>query len=262
MTAVAELRRRPRSAHGPIRIIFTCDEEVGRGCEKLHPGMIGAACAYTLDGEDEGLIENETFSADLATVTLTGYNIHPGLATGKMVNAVRLAGQFLERLPWQSRAPETTAGRDGFLHPYIIEGGVPEVKIKILLRSFKTEELKEEAGILKAIARTLEAEFPRAKVAIQIKRQYRNMLQHLGKEPRAVDLAVKAMEAARMEPVFKSIRGGTDGSRLSEMGLPTPNLSVGMHNFHSKLEFACLEQMGSAVRVLLELAGLWGKQKK
>ncbi len=262
VTAAAELVRRPRAAHGPIRIVFTCDEEVGRGCARLDPGMIGAACAYTLDGEDQGFIENETFSADLATVIITGRNTHPGFATGRMVNAVRLAGQFLARMPWQARAPETTSGKDGFLHPYVIEGGAPEVKIKVLLRSFVTAELKDEARVLRTIARTLEAEFPRARIDVQVKRQYRNMLEYLGKEPRAVGLAVKAMEAAGIEPVFKSIRGGTDGSRLSEMGLPTPNLSVGMHNFHSKLEFACLEQMESAVRVLLELAGLWGKERK
>jgi tripeptide aminopeptidase len=262
MTAAAELMSNAKIKHGPIRIVFTCDEEVGRGCERLNPRMIGAACAYTLDGEDEGLIENETFSADLATVTIAGYNIHPGLATGKMINSIRLAGQFLERLPWHTKAPETTSGRQGFLHPYVIEGGVPEVKIKILLRSFVTADLKEEARVLKTIARTIEEEFPRAKVRVDVKRQYRNMLEHLGKEPRAAELAVKAMKAAGIEPVFKSIRGGTDGSRLSEMGLPTPNLSVGMHNFHSKLEFVCLEQMESAVRVLLELASLWGKQRK
>jgi len=261
MTAVAELTRQP-FPHGPIRIVFSCDEEVGRGCEKLDPKRIGAVCAYTLDGEDEGLIENETFSADLATVTITGYNIHPGLATGKMTNAIRLAGQFLERLPWHTLAPETTAGRQGFLHPYTIEGGVGEAKLKILLRSFAAAELKKQAAILKRIAETLEVEFPRAKVGVAIKRQYRNMFEYLGKEPRAVELAEHAMRAAGLAPAFQAIRGGTDGSRLSEMGLPTPNLSVGMHNFHSKLEFACLEQMGSAVRVLVELARLWGEQKR
>jgi tripeptide aminopeptidase len=125
MTAAAELARNRRIAHGPVRIVFTCDEEIGRGCARITPQMIGAACAYTLDGEDQGFIENETFSADLATVTVTGRNTHPGFATGRMVNAVRLAGQFLARLPWQSRAPETTSGKDGFLHSCTIEGGAP-----------------------------------------------------------------------------------------------------------------------------------------
>ena len=200
---------------------------------------INARCAYTLDGEGEGELENETFSADLATVTITGYNIHPGLATGKMINSIRLAGQFLERIPWYTMAPETTCGKVGFMHPYVIEGGVPEVKIRILLRSFVTAELKEEAKILKNVANTLMAEFPRAKVTVKVQKQYRNMLEHLKKEPRAVKLAAEAIKKATgNEAKWASIRGGTDGSRLSEMGLPTPNLAVGMHNFHSELEFA------------------------
>jgi tripeptide aminopeptidase len=261
ITAVEELLRAPEIRRGPIRILFTCDEEIGRGCDKLDVKKIDAAAAYTLDGEDEGWIENETFSANLATVTITGANIHPGFAKGKMVNSVRLAGRFLDRMPWQVLAPEVTSGREGFLHPYAIEGGVAETKIKILLRSFVTSDLKDQQKILERIAATLTAEFPRAKVAVAVKKQYRNMVEHLGKEPRAVDLAMRAARAAGLEPKFQSVRGGTDGSRLSEMGLPTPNLSVGMHNFHSKLEFACLEQMESAVKVLIELARLWGREK-
>ncbi|HAK94740.1 MAG TPA: peptidase T [Planctomycetes bacterium] len=261
MTAAAELLRRGKFPRGPIRIVFTCDEEVGRGCDRIDPRKIDAACAYTLDGEGAGLIENETFSADLATVTITGRNIHPGFATGKMRNAVRIAGRFLESMPWQTLAPEVTSGRDGFMHPYVIEGGVPEVKIKVLLRSFVTAELAGQARLLRTIARAVEAEFPEAAIDVAVKKQYRNMREHLAREPRAVALAARAIEAAGLAPELKSVRGGTDGSRLSEMGLPTPNLSVGMHNFHSKLEFACLEQMQSAVRVLLGLARLWGREK-
>ena len=215
----------------------------------------------SLDGEAEAGLENETFSADLATVTITGKNIHPGFAKGVMINAIRLAGVFLTRMPWQRLSPEMTADRDGFLHPYVLEGGVPEAKIRILLRSFDTAELKDQAKILKNIAATIMAEFPGAKVDVKVNKQYRNMVEHLKKEPRAVDLAAKAVKKAGMVPVHQSIRGGTDGSRLSEMGLPTPNLSVGMHNFHSPLEFACLEQMENAVKVLIELAQLWGKEK-
>lgn len=262
MTAAAHLQANPRIKHGPIRVVFTCDEEVGRGCDKVDIKKIKAKCAYTLDGEGEGELENETFSADMATVTITGYNIHPGLATGKMINSVRLAGQFLERIPWHTMAPETTCGKVGFMHPYVIEGGVPEVKIRILLRSFVTAELKEQAKILRNVADTLMAEFPRAKITVKVQKQYRNMLEHLSKEPRAAKLAAEAIKKATgCEAVWASIRGGTDGSRLSEMGLPTPNLSVGMHNFHSELEFACLEQMENAVKVLIELAKIWGKQK-
>lgn len=261
VTAVAHLMANRRIKHGPIRVVFTCDEEVGRGCDKVDIKKINAVCAYTLDGEAEAGLENETFSADLATVTITGKNIHPGFAKAVMINAIRLAGVFLTRMPWQRLSPETTCDRDGFLHPYVLEGGVPEAKIRILLRSFNAAELKDQAKILRNIAATIMTEFPGAKVDVKTKKQYRNMVEHLHKEPRAVDLAAKAIKKAGMEPVFQSIRGGTDGSRLSEIGLPTPNLSVGMHNFHSPLEFACLEQMESAVKVLIELAALWGKEK-
>ena len=261
MTAASHLLANPRIKHGPIRVVFTCDEEVGRGCDKVDIKKINATCAYTLDGEAEAGVENETFSADLATVTITGKNIHPGFAKGVMTNAIRLAGLFLTRMPWQRLSPETTSHRDGFLHPYVIEGGVPEAKIRILLRSFVTSELKEQAKILKNVAASILAEHPGAKIDIKVKKQYRNMIEHLEREPRAADLAAKAIKKAGLKPVYESIRGGTDGSRLSEMGLPTPNLSVGMHNFHSPLEFACLEQMESAVKVLIELAQVWGKEK-
>ena len=261
VTTAEYLLKNPHLKHGPVRVVFSVDEEVGRGTDKVDISKINAQCAYTLDGEAAGELENETFSADLATVTITGVNIHPGLATGKMVNAVRLAGQFLSRLPWHRLAPETTAKRDGFLHPYIIEGGVPEVKIKILLRSFVTTELAQWAKILQTVADSVVAEHPKAQIKIDIKTQYRNMIEHMAKEPRAVKLAEAAFRKAGIEPQYKSIRGGTDGSRLSEMGLPTPNLSTGMHNFHSPLEFACLEEMEAAVKVLVELAQLWGKEK-
>jgi tripeptide aminopeptidase len=261
MTAAATLLARPELRHGPIRILFTCDEEIGHGTDKLDLKKIGATVAYTLDGEDEGNIENETWSADLATITITGKNIHPGFARGRMINAIRLAAQFVQRLPWHTLAPETTEGRVGFLHPYTIEGGVPQVKLKVILRSFVTAELKTQADLLRHIAATLLAEFPGAQIKVETSEQYRNMLEFLGKEPRATRLAEQAMRNAGLTPKYQSVRGGTDGSRLSEKGLPTPNLSVGMHNFHSPLEFACLEQMQSAVRVLVELAQLWGKEK-
>jgi tripeptide aminopeptidase len=262
MTATDHLMENRKLKHGPIRVVFTCDEEVGRGTAKINLKKIDAACGYTLDGDGEAGIENETFSADQAVVTITGKNTHPGFGKGVMINAIRLAGVFLTRMPWQRLSPETEAGRDGFLHPYVIEGGVPEAKIRILLRSFVTAELKEQAKVLKNVAASILAEHPGAKIDIKIKKQYRNMIEYLTKEPRAVDLGVEAVRKVGLKPNFQSIRGGTDGSRLSEMGLPTPNLSVGMHNFHSPLEFACLEQMESGVKVLIELAQLWGKQKK
>jgi len=261
MTTAAELLANPGIKHGPIRIVFTCDEEVGRGTAKIDLKDIGSVAAYTLDGEAVGCVENATFSADMATVTITGVNVHPGFALGKMTNSIRLAGQFLARMPWQRLAPETTSGEDGFLHPYTLEGGVAETKIKILLRSFDSGELPKQAELLRKIADTVLAEHPTAKIDVDLKKQYRNMADHLKKEPRAVDLAAEAFRKVGFDPKFESIRGGTDGSRLSEMGLPTPNIFTGMHNFHSPLEFACLDEMELTSKILVELAQLWGKEK-
>ena len=261
MTAAAHLMAHPEIKHGPIRILFTCDEEIGHGTDKLDLRKIDAHVAYTCDGEDEGNIENETWSADLATITITGKNIHPGFAKGRMINAIRLAALFVSRLPWQTLAPETTEGRVGFMHPYGLEGGVPEVKMKIILRSFVTADLKTQAEMLRTIAASITNEFPGASIKVDTTEQYRNMLEYLKKEPRATKLAEQAIRNVGLTPKYQSIRGGTDGSKLSEKGLPTPNLSVGMHNFHSPLEFACLEQMESSVKVLVELAQLWGKEK-
>ncbi len=261
MTAAAALLANRNRRTGPIRIVFTCDEEIGRGTDKLDLKKIAATCAYTLDGESPGSLENETFSADLATITIQGRNIHPGLATGRMINAIRLAGQLITRLPWRRLAPESTAGRDGFLHPYVLEGGVDRVKIKVLLRSFETPELATQAELLRQIAATVEAEHAGATVEVAVTKQYRNMAEALSRERRAVKLAAEAYRKVGLEPRYESIRGGTDGSRLSEMGLPTPNLFTGMHNFHSPLEYAVLEEMEQSVQMLLALAELWGGEK-
>lgn len=260
MTAAEHLMAHPEVKHGPIRIVFTSDEEVGRGVDKLDLKKVNATCAYTLDGETIGELDTETFSADLAIVTITGRNIHPGLATGVMVNAIRLAGLFLSRMPWQTLSPENTSKREPFLHPYVLEGGVEKASIRVLLRSFETPDLANLADMLRTIATTIITEHPRAKIDIEVKKQYRNMREALQKDPRCVDLAAKAIKACGIEPRFQAIRGGTDGSRLSELGLPTPNLAVGMHNFHSPLEFACLEEMETSAKILVELAQLWGKE--
>jgi tripeptide aminopeptidase len=257
----AQLLKRPEVAHGPIRICFTCDEEIGRGVDHLDLAKLGAQVAYTLDGGGTGEIDHETFSADLAVVAIKGVNIHPGLAKGRMVNAVRLAGLFLDRLPRQCLSPETTADREGFLHPYRIEGGVGEVTLRILLRDFDSGRLAERAEVLRAVARTVTAEFPQAQIDVNVTAQYRNMAEGMAKEPRAVPFAQEAMRRAGLEPKLTIVRGGTDGSRLTELGLPTPNLSTGEHNIHSPLEWTCLEEMATAVRVLIELARVWGNEK-
>jgi tripeptide aminopeptidase len=258
MEAAAHLAAHPEIPHGPIRVCFTCDEEIGHGVDHVDLKQLGAHVAYTLDGSGAGEIDGETFSADLATVTVGGVNIHPSIGKGRMVNAVRLAGMFLDRLPRVGLSPETTKDRDGFLHPYVIEGGVAQVKIKILLRDFDTAKLAERAEVLRAVARTVTAEFPRATIDVAVTKQYRNMADGLKKEPRALQFAEEAMRRAGLQPKLTIVRGGTDGSRFTELGLPTPNLSTGEHNPHSPLEWTCLEEMQQAVRVLVELAKVWG----
>jgi tripeptide aminopeptidase len=243
--------------HGKVVVCFTCDEEIGKGVHHLEPSDLGADVAYTLDGQGAGEIEAETFSADKATVTIAGVNIHPSIAKGRMVNAVRLAGLFLDRLPQRTLSPESTADRDGFLHPYQIEGGVAETKIHFLLRDFDTAKLADEAGLLREIGRGVEREFPAAKVTVEVKQQYRNMRDGIAKEPRAVPYAVEAVKRAGLEPKLLSIRGGTDGALLTAKGLPTPNLSCGEHTPHSPLEWTCLEEMEAAVRTLEELVKVW-----
>ncbi len=259
MEAASQLLVRPELPHGPIRICFTCDEEIGHGVDHVDLQRLGAIVGYTLDGGGEGEIDGETFSADLAEVTIRGINIHPAIAKGRMVNAVRLAGMFLDRLPRLAQSPETTAEREGFLHPYRIDGGVAEVALRILLRDFDTPRLAERAELLRTVASTITAEYPQASINVKISPQYRNMAEGLAKEPRALTNAQEAMRRAGLEPRLTIVRGGTDGSRLTELGLPTPNLSTGEHNLHSPLEWTCLEEMATAVRVLVELAQVWAE---
>jgi tripeptide aminopeptidase len=259
METAAYLLARPIIPHGPVRICFTCDEEIGHGVDHLDLNKLGAQVAYTLDGGSNGEIDVETFSADLAVVTFTGVNIHPSIAKGRMVNAVRLAARFIQRLPSHILSPETTAEREGFLHPYRVEGGVAEVKLRILLRDFDTSLLKYKADLLHEIAARLKGESPPAEIDVAVSPQYRNMAEGLAREPRAVAFAEEAMRRAGVEPKRTIVRGGTDGSRLTEMGLPTPNLFTGEHNLHSPLEWTCLEEMQTAVQVLVELVHGWGQ---
>jgi tripeptide aminopeptidase len=257
MEAARTLIENPAIPHGPVKIVFTCDEEIGRGVLHLEPSQIGAVAAYTLDGAATAEIEDETFSADAAKVTIKGVNIHPSIAKNRMTNAIRLAGTFLDRLPKRLLSPETTDGRQGFIHPLTIEGGVAEVKINFILRDFDTAQLAVEADILREIGRQIEREHPAAQVLVETRKQYRNMKDGIAKEPRAIEYAAIATKRAGLEPKFKSIRGGTDGAQLTEKGLPTPNLSTGEHNPHSPLEWTCLEEMEAAVKVILELVQVW-----
>jgi len=255
--AASYLTEHPEIPHGPIRILFTCDEEIGRGVNHVDTEKLGAVVCYTLDGSGAGEIDVETFSADLATVTVRGVNIHPSIAKGRMVNAVRAAGEFLARLPRDRLAPEVTDGRLGFLHPYQLDGGVGQVVIKLILRDFETDQLPRHADLLRQLAADVERVFPGVKIDVAITRQYRNMGDGLARDPRAVEYAEEAHRRLGVAVKRTIVRGGTDGALLTEMGLPTPNLSTGQHNPHSRLEWACLDQMALAVQVIVELAQVW-----
>ena len=253
--AAHRLLEKPDLPRGTIRLCLTCDEEIGKGTDHLDIQHLGADWAYTLDGGGTSEIDTATFSADLAEVIVHGVNIHPAIAKDRMTNALRMAGMLLERLP-RSMAPETTDGNKGFLHPYKIEGGVDRVRVAILLRDFKTAKLAEQAELLRSIARSIEADFPSGRIEINIKPQYRNMADGMEKAPQAIPLAQKAMQVTGLSPRLTSVRGGTDGSRLTEKGLPCPNLSCGEHNLHSPLEWTCLEEMDTACKVLEQMAAI------
>jgi tripeptide aminopeptidase len=261
MQAVATLVAHPEIPHGPIRVCFTCDEEIGHGVDHVDLREMGATVCYTLDGQGANEIDVETFSADLATISVRGVNVHPAIAKGRMVNALRAVGSFLDRLPRDMLAPEVTAGREGFLHPYTISGGVGEVVLRVLLRDFETAKLNEQADLLRQTAVEVERDYPGTKIEIVVTPQYRNMAEGLAREPRAAEFAKRAVERMGRTPKMTIVRGGTDGSRFTELGLPTPNLSTGQHHLHSRLEWACLEEMEVAVGVLIELAQLWGAER-
>ncbi|MCC7085925.1 MAG: peptidase T [Pirellulales bacterium] len=262
MELATHLMEDPSILHGPVRVLFTCDEEVGHGVDHVDLKKLGATVCYTLDGFGAGEIDIETFSADLAIVTVRGVNIHPSIGKGRLVNAVRVAADFVARLPRERMSPETTAGREGFLHPYVVNGGVAETTLRILLRDFDTPKLKDHADHLRQAAVASMAAFPGSSIEVKIVEQYRNLAEGLATEPRAVELAKRAVAKTGYAPKLTIIRGGTDGSRFTELGLPTPNLSTGEHNPHSPLEWTCLEEMEQAVRTLIELVQLWGAENE
>ena len=261
MAAAARLVERREVPHGPIRLVFTCDEEIGRGTQHLDVKSIGAVVGYTLDGFGRGEINAETFSADLAVVTVTGINTHPSVGKGVIVNAIKILAEFLATLPRDFLSPDTTDGRDGFVHPYAISGGVASAEARLILRDFEEEGLKSHAAALDAIAARLRTAHPKARIEVKVTEQYRNMREGIAREPRALDLAIEAMSMVGIQPKQTPIRGGTDGSLLTLLGLPTPNLSTGEHNPHSPLEWTCLEEMETAVEVLVKLAALWGQER-
>ena len=256
MTAAAHLAAHPEIPHGAIRIAFTPDEEIGRGTDHFDVERFGASCAYTLDGGTRGEIETESFSADAITATFHGFNTHPGYAKGLMVNAIKVAAAFIGLLP-ADMAPETTAGHDGFLHPYVVQAGVERTSVRLLVRDFVTARLKEKEALVERLASEAVARYPGARVELGVEESYRNMKEMLDRHPHIADYAREAIRRAGIEPRTHPIRGGTDGSRLSFMKLPTPNLFAGEHNFHSRLEWVSVQDMEKAVEVIVNLAQIW-----
>jgi tripeptide aminopeptidase len=256
MAAAEILINDPGIKHGTIRILFTTDEEIGRGVVKVDLEKLGAEFGYTMDGETAGTIEDETFSADAVDIAIRGVAIHPGFAFGKMENAIRIAGRIIERLPGDM-APETTKDRDGFIHPVGLSGVMEKASLSFIIRDFTEDGLKSKEAILEDITREVMKDYPGSGYTFTVKEQYRNMKIVLDRHPQIVEHAVEAIRRAGMTPVHGSIRGGTDGSRLSFMGLPCANIFAGGHAFHSPLEFVSCQDMERAVKTLIELARVW-----
>ena len=257
MAAAEYLLTHPEIPHGAVKVGFTPDEEVGRGTEYFDVNRFGARFAYTLDGPKLGEFEIENFSADAFTVTFKGFNVHPGYAKGRMVSAIKLASEFIHRLPRHGLSPETTDGYEGYVHPHAIQGGVERATVKLLLRDFTTKGLDDKARMLTDLADEVVRPYPAAAVEIDRHESYRNMKEVLDRYPEVTEHATAAMERAGLTPQIRQIRGGTDGARLSFMGLPTPNLFAGEHNIHSRLEWTSVQDMDKAVEVIVEICRSW-----
>jgi tripeptide aminopeptidase len=250
----------PSIEHGPVRLLFTPDEEVGRGTEKLDLKKLGADFGYTLDGGDLGSLEDETFSANAVRITFHGIIAHPGMAKGKLVNALKLASSFLESLPKDTLSPETTAGREGFVHPTEVKGIADQCVVEFLIRDFQTAELASKQQLLRELAQQVCDAHPGTRFSMEVKEQYRNMKEILDRHPHVVELARKAMEITGIKVKTECVRGGTDGSRLSFMGLPCPNIFAGEQAVHSRHEFVCVQDMQKSVETLVHLVTIAAAQ--
>jgi tripeptide aminopeptidase len=260
MTAVAWIMDHPEFSHGEIEIIFTPDEETGKGLDLFPVEKCRSIYSYTFDGDGDGNVESECFYGYQAVVRFTGISIHPGTGRGKLVNAATMASNFVTLLP-QNESPEATDGRYGFYLPLEIKGGVAEAVLEILVRDFEYSEIERRVEALKRLAEAIEGKFPGGKVDVEIKKQYDNMRAYMDKEPRGMGLLREAVRRAGTDPVEKIIRGGTDGARLSEMGIPTPNVFTGGANYHGKREWIVLSLMEKATRTALNLVDLWAKER-
>ncbi|MBK0380164.1 peptidase T [Mucilaginibacter segetis] len=256
MDACHHLMKHPEIKHGTIKILFTPDEEIGRGVDKVDINKIAAFACYTIDGESAGNMENETFSADGARLTINGISAHPGFAKGKMQSAIKIAGQIIAALPLEL-SPEGTSGMQGFIHPVNMEGHVEKATVDFIIRDFEDDVLKSHAAVIDKIAKEILKEYPDSTFSLDIQPQYRNMKSVLAQHPQIVDYGLEAIHRTGMEAKLCSIRGGTDGSRLSFMGLPTPNIFAGEHAFHGKQEWVSVQDMQKAVETILHLSMIW-----
>ena len=247
----------PDVKHGTIKILFTPDEEIGRGVDNVDLNKLGAEFGYTMDGESAGCVEDETFSADGATITINGVSAHPGYAKGKMEHAIKIAAAIVERLPKEGCSPETTSGKQGFLHPIGIDGALERATLSFIVRDFTEEGLKEKEALLEGIVKDVMKDYPRSTYTFEVKEQYRNMKQVIDRHPHVLEYAIEAIRRAGLRPMRTAIRGGTDGSRLSFMGLPCPNIFAGEHAFHSRLEWVSRQDMEKAVETIVHLAMIW-----
>jgi len=247
----------PHIKHGTIKILFTPDEEIGRGVDNVDLKKLGADFAYTMDGESAGSIEDETFSADGATIIIEGVSTHPGFAKGRMEHAIKIAAAIVDRLPKDTCSPETTEGSEGFLHPIGISGALERATLGFIVREFTEAGLKQKEALLERIVKDVMKDYPRSTYRMEINEQYRNMKEVIDRHPQTVDYAIEAIRRAGLKPVRSSIRGGTDGSRLSFMGLPCPNIFAGEHAFHSRLEWVSRQDMEKAAETIVHLAMIW-----
>ncbi|CCE02008.1 peptidase T [Bradyrhizobium sp. STM 3809] len=257
MDAAQFLLSNPAIKHGTIKILFTPDEEIGRGVDRVDLKKLGADFGYTMDGETAGNIEDETFSADGATIIINGVSAHPGFAKGKMEHAIKIASAIVDRLPKDTCSPETTEAREGFLHPVGVSGTLEQARLDFIVRDFSEQGLRQKEALLEDIVKDVMRDYPRSSYEMQVKAQYRNMKEVIDLHPEIVTYAEDAIRRAGLAPVRTSIRGGTDGSRLSFMGLPCPNIFAGEHAFHSRREWVSVGDMEKAVQTIVHLAMIW-----
>jgi tripeptide aminopeptidase len=257
MDAVYQMIQHPEIKHGTIKILFTPDEEIGKGVNHVNLAKLGAQYGYTVDGETAGHIEDETFSADGVILTIHGVSTHPGFAKGKMQSAIKIASAIIDALPKDKLSPESTDNKEGFIHPVSVNGLIEKTTVQFIIRDFETANLKKHEALLEEIVNQVIQKYPGASYNFEVKEQYRNMKEVLQHHPQVSSYAVEAVQRSGLTPVLSSIRGGTDGSRLSFMGLPCPNIFAGEHAFHSKLEWVSVQDMERAVDTIINLARIW-----